>query len=104
MNLSLYPALLNGGCAVEFKGRGSSMTPLIKSGDRVRVEPLAGRQLKVGDIVLAKVAGRLYLHKISSLVAFEDNRTRIQISNNHGHINGWTTADKVYGIFAGVVG
>jgi hypothetical protein len=51
--------------------------------------------LKTGMIVLARVAGRVYLHKIT---AVDYGRRRVQIGNNRGGINGWTAYEKVYGI------
>jgi SOS-response transcriptional repressor LexA len=68
------------------------MTPRIVSGQLVRVAP-RDEDVKVGDIVLAKVKGQLYLHKVSAIQGW-----RVQISNNHGHINGWTTQERIYGV------
>ncbi len=45
--------LCNGG-ALSFKAHGSSMTPFIKSGDVISVEPVAESSLTVGTIVLCK--------------------------------------------------
>lgn len=70
------------------------MTPLIRSGQLVHLEPTQRDDLKVNDIVLARVKGRLYLHKISALT----HDGRVQISNNHGQVNGWTTVERVYGV------
>jgi hypothetical protein len=80
------------------------MTPRIKSGQLVTIEPVTPGMLetgdvKVGDIVLSRVRGVLRLHKIS---AMEPARRRVQISNNHGHVNGWTSYDRVYGICTAV--
>lgn len=77
---------------VTFKTRGNSMTPRIRSGDIVTVTPVDSADVKKGDVVLARVRGRLYLHLISAT-----EKDRVQISNNHGHVNGWTTRDRVYG-------
>jgi hypothetical protein len=52
--------------------------------------------LKTGMIVLARVSGRVYLHKIT---AVDYGRHRVQIGNNRGGINGWTAYEKVYGIY-----
>lgn len=84
--------LLMRGATVLVRGTGNSMTPLIKSGEVVEVAPAT--EVKKGDIVLAKVNGRVYLHKVSAIKQ-RKNSTLFQISNNHGHINGWTT--EVYG-------
>lgn len=88
-------ARVAGGATVEFRPTGSSMVPLIRSRAQVTVAPVDPRRLEVGDIVLARVAGRVYLHLVSAL---DPARGRVQISNNRGRINGWTGHDRVYGI------
>jgi hypothetical protein len=65
----------------------------IESGQLVTVEPLNGRKLKKGDIVLFKVNGSQYLHLIK---AIQDDR--FQIGNNIGRIKGWVTKNSIFGI------
>lgn len=77
------------------------MVPLIRSRQLVAVAPVDPSKLAVGDIVLARVAGTVYLHLVSSL---DPARKRVQISNNRGHINGWTSHDRVFGICVAVDG
>jgi Peptidase S24-like len=89
------------GTTVEFRPTGSSMVPLIRSRDLVTVTPVDASKVEVGDIVLAKVAGTVYLHLVS---AVDRARGRVQISNNRGRVNGWTSYDRVYGICAAVEG
>lgn len=85
---------LQAGEVCEVTGYGQSMTPLVRSGQAVEVAPITDdTQLKKGDIVLCKVRGHIYLHKIS---AIRDGEI-YQISNNHGHINGWTAKKNIYG-------
>lgn len=85
------------GKTVQFRPRGNSMTPIISSGQLVTVEPLDRDTLQLGDVVLAKVRGQFYLHKV---VGVDKPRRRVQIGNNHGHINGWTNFSNVYGRMA----
>jgi hypothetical protein len=87
-------AELRAGREVEVRPRGSSMRPKVESGARVRLAPVADvtKELKKGDIVLARVRGTVYLHLISAL-----ERERVQIANNRGHVNGWTSRELVYG-------
>jgi hypothetical protein len=68
------------GATVEFRPSGTSMVPLINSRQLVTVAPVDPAKVEVGDIVLAKVAGTVYLHLVSAL----DNRGRVQIGNNRG--------------------
>jgi hypothetical protein len=51
--------------------------------------------------VLARVAGTVYLHLVSSV---DTVRNRVQISNNRGRVNGWTSYDRVFGICLAVEG
>lgn len=83
---------LRAGEAVEVRPAGSSMTPIIRGRQVVRIVPVDSRSVVKGDVVLAKVAGRVYLHLITAIQG-----DRIQISNNHGHVNGWTSRDRIYG-------
>jgi hypothetical protein len=83
------------GHTVDFRPSGSSMVPLIRSRQLVTVAPVDPTRVEVGDIVLAKVAGRIYLHLVS---AVDTGTGRVQISNNRGRVNGWTNHARVYGI------
>ena len=71
---------------------GNSMTPKIYSGDSITVEPVLYSDIEVGDVVLCKVRGNIYVHLVK---AHKGNREQFLIGNNHGHINGWTKT--IYG-------
>lgn len=86
---------LTEGKSVLIKGVGNSMTPRLESGQIVRVDPITKDMiLSKGDVVLAKVNGNLFLHKVT---AVQQGKTLLycQIGNNHGKINGWTK--QIYG-------
>ena len=69
---------------------GNSMTPILKSGQRLRFEKQD--EYEVGDIVFCKVRGRyIDAHKITK----KNNKKGYMIANNHGHENGWTKT--IYG-------
>lgn len=86
---------LKEGNTILVKGIGNSMTPILKSGQIVLVEPVTDNLvLQKGDIVLVKVKGRVYLHKITA----RKGQSEFQISNNHGHVNGWASRKHVYGL------
>ena len=89
------------GATVDFRPSGSSMVPLIRSGDPVTVAPVDPTRLEVGDIVLARVAGAVCLHLVS---AIDPAKGRVQISNNRGRVNGWTGRERVFGICVAVKG
>lgn len=92
---------LERGETVEFRPRGGSMEPLIKSGQLVTVEPTPHDELKVGDIVLCKVGRAEYLHLVKGIETIRSasevftSVLRFTIGNNKGHINGKTI--HVYG-------
>jgi hypothetical protein len=89
------------GETVQIRPRGSSMSPIINSRELVTIAPVDAAQVEVGDVVLARVAGTVYLHLVS---AVDRSRRRVQISNNRGRINGWTSEDRVFGICTQVQG
>lgn len=86
-----YIAKLQAGETVSFRPRGNSMSGKIESGQLCTVQPVK-TDLKVGDIVLCKVAGKQYLHLIKAIQG-----TRFQIGNNKGHINGWVGRNCIFG-------
>jgi hypothetical protein len=90
-------AKLKEGETVQFRPRGASMTGRINSGDLCTVAPLAETALEVGQVVLCIVRGTHYLHIVSG-----KRGDQYQISNNRGHINGWTPRKNVYGVLTKV--
>ncbi|MEV6773385.1 S24/S26 family peptidase [Nocardia sp. NPDC051030] len=99
--LDAIAARVAAGATVQFRPAGSSMIPLIRSRDLVTVVPVDATKLEVGDIVLARVSGTVYLHRVSAL---DPGRSRVQIANNRGRVNGWTTHSRVFGICTTVEG
>jgi|SRR5687767_2986198 hypothetical protein len=99
--LDLMAARVAGGATVRFRPTGSSMTPLIRSRALVTVVPADPAAVEPGDIVLARVAGATYVHLVS---AVDHANGRVQISNNHGRVNGWTSHARVYGLCTDVDG
>ena len=83
-------AELREGRSAVVRPHGHSMRPKVLSGAEVALEPVALAELAVGDVVLCRVAGNVYLHLVTAL-----GEDRVQIGNNRGKINGWTRA--VYG-------
>ena len=73
--------------------RGSSMEPKISSRNKVTLVPFDPNNFKRGDIVLARVNGRDYLHLIKGV-----KKDQVLIGNNKGHLNGWTNIKNVFGI------
>lgn len=80
------------GQVAKIRPRGSSMSGKVEDNELVTVAPIT-KPLKVGDIVLVKVKGTIYLHLIKDM-----NNGRYLIGNNRGGSNGWVKADSIYGI------
>ncbi len=90
---SAYIEALLRGETIQFRPRGNSMSGKIESGQLVTVVPLVDRMPHVGDIVLCRVNGRQYLHLVKAV-----SGERVQIGNNRGRINGWTSLQNIFGI------
>jgi len=89
-----YIAKLKLGETVSFRPRGHSMKGKIESGQLCTVKPIENiEKLQKGDIVLCKVNGNEYLHLIKAIQG-----PRFQIGNNRGRINGWISANSIFGI------
>jgi hypothetical protein len=89
---SHYIAKLKNGETVSFRPRGNSMSGKIESGQICTVKPVDPINVEVGDIVLCKVKGHEYLHLVKAIQG-----QRFQIGNNKGRINGWITANSIFG-------
>jgi hypothetical protein len=76
------------------------MDPLVELGEIEVISPLNNYEgIKVGDIVVAEVRRRLFVHLLYEITSV--NKTmRFLIGNNHGHINGY--AHKLLGIVVGI--
>ena len=89
-----YIEKLKLGETVSFRPRGHSMKGKIESGQLCTVKPIENiENLQKGDIVLCKVNGNEYLHLIKAIQG-----PRFQIGNNRGRINGWISANSIFGI------
>ena len=69
------------------------MTPRIKSREKCTYTPVNSMDdIKVGDAVFCKVGSSYFTHLVTAI-----RGDRVQISNNHGHVNGWTKIENVFG-------
>lgn len=84
---------LGKGETLQFRPKGNSMTGKITSGQLCTVAPVTDEtEIVKGDVVYCKVKGRKMLHLVSAV-----RGKQYQISNNHGHVNGWITKKAIYG-------
>jgi hypothetical protein len=74
---------------------GNSMVGRVKSGQRVELRPSTFP--KVGEVVLVKVKGKVYLHLVKA-IRIKNARTEYLIGNTHGGVNGWVGGNAIYGI------
>lgn len=81
------------GETAQVRPRGHSMKGKVNDGDLVTLEPRAPEDLNVGDIVLVKVHGHVYLHLIKAKA-----KGRFLIGNNRGGTNGWVGHNAIYGV------
>ncbi len=87
---------LRKGQTVSFRPHGNSLQGKVESGQLCTVEPVQDpSQLKVGDIVLAKVHGNVYLHLIKAVHV--NGIRKFLIGNAKGHDNGWASENGVFG-------
>lgn len=84
---------LQRGEITQVRPRGHSMQGKVNDGDLVTLEPHNPDDLKIGDIVLVRVKGRVYLHLIKAR-----NGDRFLIGNNRGRTNGWVGKNCIYGV------
>lgn len=99
MNLAVLADRVASGETVTCRPVGSSMRPIITSGQEVTSAPVLAERVEVDDVVLVRVAGRVYLHKI---LAVDEKRQRARIGKNRGGVNGWAGFDRIHGICVAV--
>jgi len=86
-------ARLRNGETVSFREGGNSMTPRIKSRQKCTYLPVRSMEdVHVGDAVFCRVGSSYFTHLVSAI-----RDEQVQISNNHGHVNGWTHISNVFG-------
>lgn len=69
--------LLAQGRRVRFRAEGGSMHPTIRDGDALMLTPIQPIELRIGDIVLARQAGRPVAHRIVRLTKRNDCAVRV---------------------------
>ena len=83
MNWATYAiAALSRGETAQVKPHGHSMRGKVNDGDLVTLAPCDPAKLAVGDVVLVRVHGSIYLHLVKAI-----DRGRFQIGNHRGGIN-----------------
>lgn len=83
---------LSRGEEAQIRPKGSSMKGRVESGQLVTLKPFDPINYEVGDIVLVRVKGNVYLHLIKAIA-----NGQFLIGNNRGRDNGWVGAAAIYG-------
>lgn len=74
---------------------GGSMRGRIESGQLVTLDP--NIEPTIGDAVLVRCKGNVYVHLVKSLQEQKGKR-RFLIGNNRGGTNGWVSRDAIFGV------
>lgn len=88
-------AELQAGRATHCRPHGGSMRGRIESGQRVTLDPRL--EPGIGDAVLCRCRGNVYVHLIKAVQGHGDRR-RFLIGNNLGKINGWVGRAAIFGV------
>lgn len=87
---------LQHGETVQFRPHGNSMQGKVEDGQLCTVEPVKDpSSIQAGDVVLAKVHGKVYFHLVKAVQ--KNGVMRFQIGNNKGHVNGWCGEHSIFG-------
>lgn len=96
MNWELHRERLAAGETVQFRPKGNSMQPRIKSGQLVTIAPISEDEVEKGDVVFCRVNGHYYVHLVQSVVQKMGGK-RFQIGNMKKHTNGTISVDSIFG-------
>lgn len=78
---------------VTIRCNGNSMRPIIAPKEAIHLRKVDPSKIRVNDAVFCRINGNLQVHKVSAI-----DKDRFQISNNHGHVNGWINNKCIYGL------
>lgn len=75
--------LLNKKCCIRFQAKGESMYPVIREGDFLIVEPINGKEARLGDIIFYhNSSGRINIHRIIKRIYQDDELAFITKGDN----------------------
>ncbi len=74
--LDISTELLRRGISVRFCPKGFSMSPTIRDGEAVTVEPLKAREARIGDILLYQTERGVIAHRV---VGIEDEESTARV-------------------------
>ncbi|HEY2746324.1 MAG TPA: S26 family signal peptidase [Polyangia bacterium] len=92
---------LRAGCTIELGARGASMWPLLRTGDRLTVEPAGAASLRRGDVAVVERPHGLVAHRVVAvdpLVTRGDRMAADDLPAGDGAIVGRVRALRRWGI------
>lgn len=96
--------ILRAGHGLRFRARGASMSPLVRDGDVVLVQPVAPRAVRVGDVVLCRSdAGFPVAHRVVRRLDGPDGRRFLVQGDQALRVDGVIPGAQVYGRLVAVV-
>ena len=69
------------------------MRPAVRAVQRVRLRPVRADERLIGQVVLAEVDGRFWLHRATA-----EEAGRVHVAADNGMVNGWTPRSSVFGV------
>jgi signal peptidase I len=94
----LSAEVLRMGKSVRFHAHGTSMRPLLRDGDVLRVEPTAGRRIKIGDVLLCQLSDeKLLVHRVIQRRQTDDGVQYLLKGDHVTEPDGWVSSNQVLG-------
>ena len=94
----LSAEILRAGHDLRFRARGTSMSPLVRDGDRVLVRPVDPSSVRVGDVVLcSSQPDRVVVHRVVSRLAGPDGPHLTVQGDGLSRPDGSIPAGRIYG-------
>ena len=90
--------LLHAGIALRFTAQGSSMKPLLKSGDILVIKPIQAQQVRIGDVVLCSVSTeRVVAHRVIGKRTGKNGLVFLLQGDRVSKPDGWVEEEMVHG-------
>jgi signal peptidase I len=99
----LSTVILRAGKGLRFQARGASMSPLVRDGDVLLVQPADRREVRVGDVVLCShEVGHVVVHRVVRRVTGPTGRCFVVQGDQVARPDGVIPGSQVYGRVVGI--
>ena len=89
--------LLRSGLAIRFSAPGTSMSPIIRDGETIRVQPVDRNEICRGDILLYRWERGVRAHRVAAIEAGEQGRPVFILRGDAGGEDEHVPAKKILG-------